>query len=51
MAARIVGVDVAPAMLAVARSVEPAIDWREGNAISFPVSATEQFTKPLTATH
>src|SRR5919112_2683294 len=43
-AARIVGVDVAPAMLAVARAVEPAIDWREGNATSLPVSATEQFT-------
>jgi ubiquinone/menaquinone biosynthesis C-methylase UbiE len=42
--ARIVGVDVAPAMLAVARTVDPTIDWREGNAISLPVSATEQFT-------
>ena len=42
--ARIVGVDVAPAMLAVARTVDPTIDWREGNAVSLPVSATEQFT-------
>lgn len=42
--ARIVGVDVAPAMLAVARAVEPAIEWREGNATSLPVSAGEQFT-------
>ncbi len=42
--ARIVGVDVAPAMLAVARTVDPTIDWREGNAISLPVSATEHFT-------
>jgi len=42
--ARIVGVDVAPAMLAVARAVDPTMDWREGNAISLPVSATEQFT-------
>jgi SAM-dependent methyltransferase len=37
--ARIVGVDVAPAMLAVARKVEPTIDWREGNATSLPIGA------------
>jgi ubiquinone/menaquinone biosynthesis C-methylase UbiE len=42
--ARIVGVDVAPAMLAVARSVDQTIDWRQGNATSLPVGATEQFT-------
>ena len=42
--ARIVGVDVAPAMLAVARDVEPTIDWRQGNATSLPAEATEQFT-------
>jgi len=42
--ARIVGVDVAPAMLAVARTVDPTIDWREGNAVSLPVGADEQFT-------
>jgi ubiquinone/menaquinone biosynthesis C-methylase UbiE len=42
--ARIVGVDLAPAMLAVARSVDPTIDWREGNAVSLPVTADEQFT-------
>ena len=42
--ARVVGVDVAPAMLAVARTVDPAIDWREGNAASLPVTAAEQFT-------
>jgi ubiquinone/menaquinone biosynthesis C-methylase UbiE len=42
--ARIVGVDVAPAMLAVARAVDPAIDWREGNAAALPVTAAEQFT-------
>jgi ubiquinone/menaquinone biosynthesis C-methylase UbiE len=42
--ARIVGVDVAPAMLAVARSVDQTIDWRQGNATSLPVDATEQFT-------
>ena len=42
--ARIVGVDVTRAMLAVAWTVDPKIDWREGNAISLPVSAAEQFT-------
>ena len=42
--ARIVGVDVAPAMLAVARTVDPTIDWRAGNAASLPVAAAEQFT-------
>jgi ubiquinone/menaquinone biosynthesis C-methylase UbiE len=42
--ARIVGVDIAPAMLAVARTVDPTIDWREGNAVSLPVGAAEHFT-------
>jgi ubiquinone/menaquinone biosynthesis C-methylase UbiE len=43
-AARIVGVDAAPAMLAVARQVEPAIDWREGNATSLPIGGGERFS-------
>jgi ubiquinone/menaquinone biosynthesis C-methylase UbiE len=42
--ARIVGVDVAPAMLAVAQTVDATIDWREGNAVSLPVNADERFT-------
>ena len=42
--APIVGVDVAPAMLAVARTVDPTIDWREGNAVALPVTADEHFT-------
>jgi ubiquinone/menaquinone biosynthesis C-methylase UbiE len=42
--AQIVGVDVAPAMLAVAQSVAPTIDWREGNAVALPVKAAERFT-------
>jgi ubiquinone/menaquinone biosynthesis C-methylase UbiE len=42
--ARIVGVDAAPPMLAVARTVEPAIDWREGSAAALPVGAEEHFT-------
>jgi ubiquinone/menaquinone biosynthesis C-methylase UbiE len=42
--AQIVGVDLAPAMLAVARHVDPTIDWREGNATSLPVGPTEKFS-------
>lgn len=41
---RIVGVDIAPAMLAVARSVDPTIDWREGTAMSLPVKDRENFS-------
>jgi ubiquinone/menaquinone biosynthesis C-methylase UbiE len=39
----IVGVDVSPAMLQVARAVAPGIDWREGSASSLPLHAGEQF--------
>jgi ubiquinone/menaquinone biosynthesis C-methylase UbiE len=42
--ARIVGVDVAPAMLAVARDVDRTIDWRLGNATSLQVTDNERFT-------
>ena len=42
--ARIVGVDAAPPMLAVARTVEPSIDWREGTAAALPVGSEERFT-------
>jgi ubiquinone/menaquinone biosynthesis C-methylase UbiE len=42
--ARIVGVDVAPAMLAVARAVDQTIDWRQGSATALPVDASERFT-------
>jgi ubiquinone/menaquinone biosynthesis C-methylase UbiE len=42
--ARIVGVDVAPAMLAVAGTADRTIDWRQGNATSLPVSGDERFT-------
>lgn len=41
--ARVVGIDVSPQMLAVARSVEPAIDWREGNAAALPCADGETF--------
>jgi len=39
----IVGVDMNPDMLAVARAVEPAIDWREGNSSALPLRDGEQF--------
>jgi ubiquinone/menaquinone biosynthesis C-methylase UbiE len=40
---RVVGVDVNPQMLAVARTLGPEIDWREGNAGALPVGAGEPF--------
>jgi len=40
---RVVGIDLSPAMLAVARSVAPAIDWREGDAAVLPLGDDEQF--------
>jgi ubiquinone/menaquinone biosynthesis C-methylase UbiE len=40
---RVVGIDVSAPMLAMARSVAPAIDWREGNAGDLPLGAGEQF--------
>lgn len=42
-AATVVGVDVSPPMLAVARRVAPAIDWREGHAEALPLAPGEQF--------
>ena len=41
--AHVVGIDVSADMLAVARSVAPDIDWREGNANSLPLRDEEQF--------
>lgn len=41
---RIVGVDIAPAMLAVARSIDPSIEWREGTVMSLPVTEQESFS-------
>lgn len=40
---RVVGVDLSPQMIAVARAVAPSIEWREGNVISLPFDATEKF--------
>ncbi|TPI78011.1 methyltransferase domain-containing protein [Mesorhizobium sp. B2-8-9] len=42
-AACVVGIDVNPDMLAVARAVAPDIDWREGNASALPLHDGEQF--------
>jgi ubiquinone/menaquinone biosynthesis C-methylase UbiE len=42
--ARIVGVDQAPGMLGVARSVDPTIEWREGRASALPVGEGETFS-------
>jgi SAM-dependent methyltransferase len=44
---RIVGVDVSSPMLEVAREIEPAIDWREGDAATLPVGTDEQFDRAI----
>jgi ubiquinone/menaquinone biosynthesis C-methylase UbiE len=41
--ARVTGVDRNPPMLAVARRVAPAVDWREGDAAALPVAPDERF--------
>lgn len=40
---RVVGVDRSPAMLAVARRLDPSIDWREGGAEALPLREDERF--------
>ena len=45
--ARIVGVDVSPPMLEVAREIEPKVDWREGDAAALPVGSEERFDRVL----
>jgi ubiquinone/menaquinone biosynthesis C-methylase UbiE len=40
---RVVGVDSNGEMLDAARNIEPAVDWREGNASALPAEDTEQF--------
>lgn len=40
---RVVGVDVSPLMLEVARRVAPDIEWREGDAGALPLRDREQF--------
>jgi len=41
--ANVVGVDLSPDMLAVARAVAPAIDWRVGSADALPLRDGERF--------
>ena len=43
-AAHIVGVDASPQMLAVACDIDPATDWRQGNATALPVADDERFS-------
>jgi SAM-dependent methyltransferase len=38
-AGRVVGLDINEAMLAVARRIEPAIEWRQGDAAALPFEA------------
>jgi ubiquinone/menaquinone biosynthesis C-methylase UbiE len=40
---RLVGVDASPAMIAIAKSVAPAIDWRQGDAAQLPTNEDETF--------
>lgn len=40
---KVVGVDVSPDMLAVARAVAPEIDWRQGDAGALPLGEGESF--------
>jgi SAM-dependent methyltransferase len=39
----VVGVDISPPMIAVARAAAPAVDYREGNAMALPLRDGEQF--------
>jgi ubiquinone/menaquinone biosynthesis C-methylase UbiE len=41
--AKVVGIDLNPQMLAVARRVAPNVEWREGDATSLPLDANEKF--------
>ncbi len=41
--ARVVGVDLSPLMIALARTVAPDIEFREGSADALPLAAGEQF--------
>ena len=40
---RVVGVDASPGMIGMAKTVAPAIDWREGDAARLPVADGERF--------
>jgi ubiquinone/menaquinone biosynthesis C-methylase UbiE len=40
---QVVGIDISPDMLAVARATAPLVDWREGDAGALPLRQGEQF--------
>lgn len=40
---RVTAVDLSSGMIATARAIEPAIDWREGSAAALPVGDDERF--------
>ncbi len=40
---RVVGLDLSPLMIGVARAVAPSIEWREGNAAALPLAPMETF--------
>jgi len=40
---KVVGIDLNPQMIAVARRVDPTIDWREGDAVALPLLDGEEF--------
>jgi len=40
---RVVGVDASPGMIGMARTVAPAIDWREGDAARLPIPDGDTF--------
>src|SRR5262245_28909838 len=40
---QVVGIDISPDMLAVARAAAPGVDWREGNAAALPLRQRELF--------
>jgi ubiquinone/menaquinone biosynthesis C-methylase UbiE len=42
-AGHVLGIDISPDMLGVARAVAPGIEWREGNASALPLKDGEQF--------
>jgi ubiquinone/menaquinone biosynthesis C-methylase UbiE len=42
--APVVGVDLSPGMLAVARRLAPDVEWREGDAATLPLRQGEEFT-------
>lgn len=42
-AGTVVGVDVSPGMLEVARAVSPEVTWREGSALDLPLADGERF--------